>query len=89
MKLCCADPLIECQQVELFTMGLQEAMLTDVELQAPHNLDMAVSLARAYEHRLQFTAPPTWFFPHRATDPRVGGVQGKPAVSPVLVGASS
>ncbi|WVZ81319.1 hypothetical protein U9M48_028709 [Paspalum notatum var. saurae] len=37
--------------------GLQEPLATDVQLQNPMTLDMAISLARAYERRAQFVQP--------------------------------
>lgn len=43
--------------MELFTVGLQEPLRTDMELQAPQSLEVAMSLARAYERRLQLTTP--------------------------------
>lgn len=45
--LCRADPLSERQQTQLFTVGLQEPLRTDVELQSPQSLELAMSLARA------------------------------------------
>ena len=39
------------QQVQLFTGGLPDPIRTDVELQAPADLQHAMYLARAYEHR--------------------------------------
>ena len=39
------------QQVQLFTPGLVEPIRTDVELQNPASLQMAMALARAYERR--------------------------------------
>lgn len=39
------------QQINFFTAGLGEPLKTDVELQAPINLQTAMSLARAYEAR--------------------------------------
>lgn len=50
---CSADPLSPMQQVQLFTSGLLKPLRTDVELQNPTNLQTAMSLARAYEVRLQ------------------------------------
>jgi hypothetical protein len=46
--LCRCDDLSPSQQV-MFTAGLGEQLRTDVELQAPTNLQSAMSLARAYE----------------------------------------
>lgn len=44
-----AGSLSEEQQVQLFTVGLQGTHRIDVELQAPTNLEVAMSLAQAYE----------------------------------------
>jgi hypothetical protein len=46
--LCRCDDLSPSQQV-MFTAGLGEQLRTNVELQAPTNLQSAMSLARAYE----------------------------------------
>lgn len=54
--LCCADPLSELQQVQLFTVGLGQPLQTDIELQAPQSLESAMSLAQAYERRTQLAA---------------------------------
>lgn len=58
------DPLIEHQQVQLFTSSLGQPLQTDVELQAPQSLESAMSLARAYERRSQLAIPaappPRW-----------------------------
>lgn len=40
------------QQVQLFTGGLPNPIRTDIELHAPAGLHRAMSLARAYEHRV-------------------------------------
>ena len=47
-----AGSLSAVQQVQLFTGGLPNPLRTDVELQAPTNLQQAMSLARAYERRV-------------------------------------
>jgi hypothetical protein len=47
--LCHCDDLSPSQQVNMFTSGLGEPLRTDIELQAPTNLQSAMSLARAYE----------------------------------------
>ncbi|WVZ92756.1 hypothetical protein U9M48_038799 [Paspalum notatum var. saurae] len=52
-----AGPLSEPQQVQLFTAGLQEPLATNVQLQNPMTMDMAISQARAYERRAQFVQP--------------------------------
>lgn len=44
-----AGYLSPAQQVQLFTEGLPEPLRTDVELQAPADLQHAMSLARAFE----------------------------------------
>jgi len=46
-----AGYLSPAQQVQLFTGGLPNPLRTDVELQAPADLQRAMSLARAYERR--------------------------------------
>ncbi|WVZ49394.1 hypothetical protein U9M48_000760 [Paspalum notatum var. saurae] len=48
-----AGPLSEGQQVQLFTAGLQEPLSIDVQIQNPLTLEVAISLARAYERREQ------------------------------------
>lgn len=45
------DQLTSKQQVQLFTAGLRNPLKIDVELQNPSNLQTAMSLAHAYEHR--------------------------------------
>jgi hypothetical protein len=47
-----AGTLDERQQVNIYTAGLLEPLKTDVELQDPQDMEMAMSLARAYERRL-------------------------------------
>lgn len=42
--------LLPAQQVQLFTSGLPKPIRTDVELQAPTDLQRAMYLARAFEH---------------------------------------
>lgn len=49
--LCRCDDLSISQQIDMFTAGLGEPLKTDVELHSPANLQKAMSLARAYEHR--------------------------------------
>jgi hypothetical protein len=46
-----AGPLTEDQQIQLFVAGLQEPLSIDVQLQGPHSLETAMSLARSYERR--------------------------------------
>lgn len=54
--LCHAESLTPAQQVQLFTSGLMEPVRTDVELQNPGSLQLAMALARAYEKRLLVTS---------------------------------
>lgn len=49
--LCRTEQLSSKQQVQLFTTRLCNPLKTDVELQNLSNLQIAMSLARAYEHR--------------------------------------
>jgi hypothetical protein len=56
--LCHADSLTSQQQINLFTSGLMEPIKTDVELQHPVSLQLAMSLARAFEKRHLLTSPP-------------------------------
>lgn len=48
--------LTESQQIQLFIAGLQEPLSIDVQLQGPNSLEVAMSLARAYERRENITA---------------------------------
>lgn len=50
--LCRTEPLSPLQQVQLFTVGLDNPLKTNVELQHTANLQTAMSLARAYELHL-------------------------------------
>ena len=52
-----ADRLQPKMQVQLFTPGLREPIRTDVELQNPASLQMAMALARAYEKHAHATNP--------------------------------
>jgi hypothetical protein len=45
------DPLSSKQQVQLFMSGLTDLLRVDVEMQKPPDLQEAMSLARAFEHR--------------------------------------
>jgi hypothetical protein len=56
LLLCRCDDLTPMQQVNLFTADLGEPLRTDVELLAPSNLQSAMNLARAYEHRVTLVA---------------------------------
>jgi hypothetical protein len=47
------DDVTECQQVDIFTAGLRNPLRIDVEMQRPTSLEDAMSLARAFERRLQ------------------------------------
>ncbi|XP_022680786.1 uncharacterized protein LOC111256682 [Setaria italica] len=49
--LCRYDNLMAQHQIDLFTSGLGQPLASDVELQRPSNLQMAMSLARAFELR--------------------------------------
>lgn len=60
--LCRANNLKLRQQVQLFTLGLREPIRTDVELQNPTSLQMAMALAGAYERRAQVIGQPA--MPH-------------------------
>ena len=44
------------QQVQIFTSGLTDLLRVDVELQNPSDLQVAMSLARAYEQRATIIA---------------------------------
>lgn len=50
--------LSEDQQVQLFTVGLQEPMSLDVQMQHPTTLEEAMSLARSFERRELAARPP-------------------------------
>jgi hypothetical protein len=52
-----ASPLTEAQQVQLFTGGLQPPLSIEVRIQNPQSLAAAMSLARQFELREQYTAP--------------------------------
>lgn len=43
------EPLMDSQQIQLFTAGLREELAIDVELHQPDDLQEAMGLARAYE----------------------------------------
>ena len=47
------DDVTERQQVDIFTAGLRNPLSIDVEMQRPTSLEVAMSLARAFERRLQ------------------------------------
>ncbi|KAM0891817.1 hypothetical protein ACQ4PT_026120 [Festuca glaucescens] len=69
--LCRVQPsLPQSQQVNLFTVGLLKPLRTDVEIQNPTSLQMAMSLARAYEQRL-LEAPMDIMPPKNNTPARV------------------
>jgi hypothetical protein len=57
-----AGPLTEDQQIQLFVAGLQEPLSIDIQLQGPHSLETAMSLACSYERREQLAAPATQTF---------------------------
>ena len=48
--------LDEQQQVNIYTVSLLEPLKTDVELQKPQDMEMAMSLAQAYERRAAVVA---------------------------------
>ncbi|XP_039820334.1 uncharacterized protein LOC120682466 [Panicum virgatum] len=58
-RLAPAGYLSPLQQVQLFTGGLPDQIRIDVELQAPMDLQRAMSLARAYERRSLTLHSPT------------------------------
>jgi hypothetical protein len=49
-------PLSTKQQVQLFTSGLTDLLRVDVEMQKPLYLQVAMSMARAYEQRATIIA---------------------------------
>jgi hypothetical protein len=49
--VCHCDHLSWQHQIDLFTAGLGQPLVLDVEMQRPANLQTAMSLARAYERR--------------------------------------
>ena len=53
-----AGNLSTAQQVQLFTGGVPEPLRTDVELQAPMDLQWAMCLARAFERRAMAPTAP-------------------------------
>jgi hypothetical protein len=52
-----AGPLTKAQRVQLFIGGLQPSLTIDVRIQNPQSLAAAMSLARQFELREQYTAP--------------------------------
>jgi hypothetical protein len=54
-----AGPLTEAQRVQLFTGGLQPPLSIDVRIQNPQSLAAAMSLARQFKLREQYTTPAT------------------------------
>jgi len=78
-----AGYLAPAQQVQLFTGGLPDPLRTDVELQAPPDLQRAMALARAYERRAT-TAPAPQGRPPRSspTTPLVSATTSAAATSP-------
>jgi hypothetical protein len=50
------DPLSTNQQVQLFTSGLTDLLHVDVEMQKLPDLQLAMSMARAYEQRTTIIA---------------------------------
>jgi hypothetical protein len=57
--LCRCDDMTSQQQVQMFTTGLGETLRTDVELAALAELQQAMNLTRAYEHRISVSTPDT------------------------------
>jgi hypothetical protein len=51
--------LSELHQINIFTAGLHDPLKIDVELEQPMTLEEAMTLARAYEHRLAIVADTT------------------------------
>jgi hypothetical protein len=51
-----AGPLSTDQKIQLYTLGLQEPLSIDVQLQHPVTLEVAMSVAKAYERREQAVA---------------------------------
>uniref|UniRef100_A0A0A9HQ49 Retrotransposon gag domain-containing protein n=1 Tax=Arundo donax TaxID=35708 RepID=A0A0A9HQ49_ARUDO len=49
--LCRCDHLRPQHQIDLFTSGLGQPLGSDIEMQRPFNLQMAMSLARTFERR--------------------------------------
>jgi hypothetical protein len=55
--LCRCEGLFVVHAMNLFTTGLGEPMTSDVKMQRPVDLQFAMSLAQAFEHRASITTP--------------------------------
>jgi hypothetical protein len=76
--LCHVAPLTPEQLVQLFTAGLPEHIRIDVELLSPPDLNTALTMARAYEHRAQALH----WFPQPASSRPAQPVTGAPTTQP-------
>jgi hypothetical protein len=76
------DPLSTKLQVQLFTSGLSELLRVDVEMQKPPDLQVAMSMARAYEQHATIIATTSKGISSTA----VGQPQGMSLKVPVPVG---
>lgn len=74
-----ASSLSEEQQIQLFTVGLHGTLRIDVELQAPTNLEVVMSLARAYKLYAKLAAQPVLGGPRpwrgHSVAPAIGATQ--------------
>jgi hypothetical protein len=57
MLLCRCDGLSPDHQMNLFTAGLGEPLTSDVEMQRPNDLQVVISLAKAFERRASAASP--------------------------------
>jgi hypothetical protein len=87
MALSCRDPSITGDhKVQIFVVGLGEPLRTDVALQRPSTLDVAVMYARAYEHRaLPPSAPP----PQRSANHFFSKLPPQPPSHPTITALAS
>ena len=76
------DPLSTKKQVQLFTSGLTDLLRVDVEIQKLVDLQVAMSLARAYEQQAAIIEASS---SEKSSMP-TGQLQGMPLTGPVLVG---
>jgi hypothetical protein len=73
--LCRCDGLSSTHTMNLFTAGLGEPMTSDVEMQRPADLQVAMSLARAFERRATIvTQAPMSRFPPRLRQQTAGPI---------------
>jgi hypothetical protein len=79
VMLCRCDGLSAFHAMNMFTAGLGEPMTSDVEMQRPEDLQVAMSLARAFERRAS-VAPPKTVVCYQPRS-RALGVAGSTAVS--------